>query len=226
MQERRVLPKEFGDYLVRGIVMIAVVAALLFLLPWTWERASGGIFPGYSIFIVLACLPGISYWSVRYLAAVAKLVTPGRVLYEGRAHEGGKFAVPAIALMFLFFSVFGPISVLGGGQSRFTVDDFYFFFLEGVFLAFIIIVFIRIRQTRLAVEDGGLVLRRWSLLPRVPPRFIPFEELEYLVLEKRILAYRTKYRYVRGRLVVQDPEMLDAVLRKTYTAGKRAIKRR
>ncbi len=225
MRERRIFPKEFRDFTIRLTVILAIVIGLFVLLAWMWTGWSEKSIFGTCIFLgFLACLLGINYWSVRHLTSVAEPMTSGKVLYEGRAYDAGTLVVIVVGLLFSFLTLAGPVYSIVRGEFDFLIEHFYLFLAELIFPAIVIVAIVQMFRLSLEVEEEGIVLRRWTFLPSVPPRFFPFRDLEYLVLEGRTLAYGTKYRSVRGKLVVKNPEGLEASLKKTYTAGKRAIR--
>lgn len=212
MQERRIFPNDIRKHNIRTLILTVVLIAVLLVLPWLWKGLSfGSAFVWVITAVFFAMIAVLQYYVVRLRKSLAKPVVPEKTHYEARGLDP---ITPALIVLFVLMSIMslaGPLLSLLQGDY----EHLYLLVVGLVWPAAIVLIIIRAFRLRFSVEENGLVLRD-SMMPSVPPKYFPFEELIYLNVEGRTLVYRSRSKSVWGKLIVRDPVKLKAALREVY----------
>ncbi len=212
MQERRIFPNDIRKHNIRTLILTVVLIAVLLVLPWLWKELSfGSAFVWVIAAVFFAMIAVLQYYGVRLRKSLAKPVVPEKTHYEARALDP---VTPALIVLFVLMSIMslvGPLLSLLQGDY----EHLYLLIVGLVWPAAIVLIVIRAFRLRFSIEENGLVLRD-SMIPSMPPKFFPFEELIYLNVEGRTLVYRSRSKSVWGKLIVRDPAKLKAALREVY----------
>lgn len=212
MQERRIFPEELRKLNISGIVVAIALIAVLLFLSWTVST----LFPEevYIWVLVLFQYAGLAVlvaYIVKSWKSSARPMVPGKTHFEARVFDRVTLPLITILVLMSFMSLTAPVSsFLEGNYEHLQL------LVSGlIWPAAIVLIVIRAFRLRFSVEENGLVLRD-SMIPSMPPKFIPFEELIYLNVEGRTLVYRGRSKSVLGKLIVRYPVKLKAVLREVY----------
>jgi hypothetical protein len=212
LQERRIFPNDIRKHNIRTLILTVVLIAVLLVLPWLWKGLSfGSAFVWVITAVFFAMIAVLQYYAVRLRKSLAKPVVPEKTHYEARGLDP---ITPALIVLFVLMSIMslaGPLLSLLQGDY----EHLYLLVVGLVWPAAIVLIIIRAFRLRFSVEENGLVLRD-SVIPSMPPKYFPFEELIYLNVEGRTLVYRSRSKSVWGKLIVRDPVKLKAVLREVY----------
>lgn len=212
MQERRIFPNDIRKHNIRTLILTAVLIAIVLVLPWIWKELSlGSAFWWVITMVFFGMIAFLQYYVVRLRKSLARPVVPEKTHYEARALDP---LTPTAIVLFVLMSIMnltGPLLSLLQGDY----EHLYLLIVGLVWPAAIVLIVIRAFRLRFSVEENGLVLRD-SMIPSVPAKFFPFEELIYLNVEGRTLVYRGRSKSAWGKLIVRDPAKLKAALREVY----------
>ncbi len=216
MSEARVFPEEYREFRIQSYLVVVAAMAILFTLTYgEYSLLAPGpsslwMTPLIFVFVII----GVEYWQILALRSKAMMVTPGKMLYEGRVYRRWHILIVLISLFIVLTSMGGFLRpLMEGSLVAFAYLPWIIIWTELAVRTAIIML-----RSTIRVEEDGFVLSE-SLLQTVPPRFIPFDGLDLVKLKRNTLMLAGKRMHIDETMIVRDPGGLRPFVEKLTRGG-------
>lgn len=216
MSEARVFPEEHREFRIQSYLVVVAAMAILFTLTYgeysllAPSPSSLWMTPLIFVFVII----GVEYWQIRTLRSKAMVVTPGKTLYEGRVYRRWHILIVLVSLFIVLTSMGGFLRpLMEGSLVAFAYLPWIIIWTELAIRTAIIML-----RSTIRVEEDGFVLSE-SLLPTIPPRFIPFDGVDLVKLKRNTLILAGKRMHVDETMTVRDPGGLRPFVEKLTRGG-------
>lgn len=212
MPEARVFLKENRRVNRQSFVIVVLALASLGACYYAWHRSflpHSAISYWLVLLFLITFLIGFAYWRISALRSKAKLVSRAESLYEGFAFSTSLIVFLAVSIFMVVLSLvdFMTLLQIGEDTALVLVSLAFLWFFGAAYVCILIL------SSKIELEENGIVLRQ-SLLRSTPPRFIMFDDLDFIRLDGHRLVLGIKKPHFDETIIVRNPDRLGPLVEK------------